>query len=151
MVSLSYNTLTHCGLVTVYDVDLRRSWLALVQVTACSLMMPSHYLNQSSSRPIIINFSEISVKYYIMMISILENILEIVVCKMASILFRPQWVKSLFVTVSKFQSCINCIFQYMGKLFCVEFQRYPLKFHTKYLTHTLKDMYFICRWKFKSS
>ena len=32
------------------------------------------------------------------------------------------------------------IFQCMGKIFCVEFQRYPLKFHTKYLTHTLKDM-----------
>ena len=31
------------------------------------------------------------------------------------------------------------IFQCMGKIFCVEFQRYPLKFHTKYLTHTLKD------------
>ena len=28
------------------------------------------------------------------------------------------------------------IFQCMGKIFCVEFQRYPLKFHTKYLTHT---------------
>ena len=37
----------------------------------------------------------------------------------------------------------NCIFQCMGKIFCVEFQRYPLKFHTKYLTHTLKDVYFI--------
>ena len=35
------------------------------------------------------------------------------------------------------------IFQCMGKIFCVEFQRYPLKFHTKYLTHTLKDMNFI--------
>ena len=35
------------------------------------------------------------------------------------------------------------IFQCMGKIFCVEFQRYPLKFHTKYLTHTLKDMTFI--------
>ena len=29
------------------------------------------------------------------------------------------------------------IFQCMGKIFCVEFQRYPLKFHTKYLTHTI--------------
>ena len=29
------------------------------------------------------------------------------------------------------------IFQCMGKILCVEFQRYPLKFHTKYLTHTL--------------
>ena len=26
----------------------------------------------------------------------------------------------------------------MGKIFCVEFQRCYLKFHTKYLTHTLK-------------
>ena len=34
------------------------------------------------------------------------------------------------------------IFRCMGKLFCVEFQREPLKFHTKYLTHTLKDMFF---------
>ena len=43
------------------------------------------------------------------------------------------------------------IFQCMGKIFCVEFQRYPLKFHSKYLTHTLKDVHFIHRWKFKSS
>ena len=33
----------------------------------------------------------------------------------------------------------NHNFQCMGKIFCVEFQRVPLKFHTKYLTHTLKD------------
>ena len=43
------------------------------------------------------------------------------------------------------------IFQCMGKIFCVEFQRYPLKFHTKYLTQTLKDMIFIQHWNFKSS
>ena len=43
------------------------------------------------------------------------------------------------------------IFQSIGKIFCVEFQRVPLKFHTKYLTHTLKDVDFIHRWKFKSS
>ena len=42
-------------------------------------------------------------------------------------------------------------FQCMGKIFCVEFQRYPLKFYTKYLTHTLKDMIFIQLWNFKSS
>ena len=30
----------------------------------------------------------------------------------------------------------------MGKIFCVEFQRVPLKFHTKYLTHTLKDIFY---------
>ena len=43
------------------------------------------------------------------------------------------------------------IFQCMGKIFCVEFQRYPLKFHTKCLTHTLKDMIFMQFWNFKSS
>ena len=42
-------------------------------------------------------------------------------------------------------------FQCMGKIFCVEFQRYPLKFHTKYLTHTLKDMIFVQHWNFKGS
>ena len=45
----------------------------------------------------------------------------------------------------------NHIFQCMGKIFCVEFQRVPLKFHTKYLSHTLNDVDFIHRWKFKSS
>ena len=34
------------------------------------------------------------------------------------------------------------ICQCMGKIFCVEFQMVPLKFHTKYLTHTLKDAIF---------
>ena len=38
------------------------------------------------------------------------------------------------------------IFQWMSKVFCVEFQRVPLKFLTKYLTHTLKDTLFIQRW-----
>ena len=33
----------------------------------------------------------------------------------------------------------------------VEFHKVPLKFHTKYLTHTLKDVDFIHMWKFKSS
>ena len=31
------------------------------------------------------------------------------------------------------------IFQCMGKIFCVECQRIPLKFYIKYLTHSLKD------------
>ena len=35
------------------------------------------------------------------------------------------------------------IFQCMDKIFCVEFQKEPLKFHTKYITHTLKDTIFI--------
>ena len=42
-------------------------------------------------------------------------------------------------------------FRCMGKIFCVEFQRYPLKFHTKYLAHTLKDVYVIKRSNFKIS
>ena len=45
----------------------------------------------------------------------------------------------------------NHIFQCRGMVFCMEFQRVPLKFHTKYLTHTLKDVDFIHWWKFKSS
>ena len=35
------------------------------------------------------------------------------------------------------------IFQCMGNIFCVEFQRVPLKFRTKYLTRTLKDAFFV--------
>ena len=42
------------------------------------------------------------------------------------------------------------IFQSMGRIFCVEFQRVLLKFHAKYLTHSLKDMIFIECWNFKS-
>ena len=45
----------------------------------------------------------------------------------------------------------DCIFQCMDKMFCVEFQWCHLKFHTNYLIHTLKDMYFNERWKFKSA
>ena len=43
------------------------------------------------------------------------------------------------------------IFQCMGKIFCVEFQRIPLKFYTKYFIHTLKDMILIQHLYFKSS
>ena len=42
------------------------------------------------------------------------------------------------------------IFQCMGKILCVEFQRVPLKFHTKYPTHTLKDAIFIQHWILES-
>ena len=41
----------------------------------------------------------------------------------------------------------NRICQCMDKTFCVDFQRYPLKFHTIYLTRTLKGSL----WKFESS
>ena len=39
----------------------------------------------------------------------------------------------------------------MDKMFCVEFEKFPLKFHTKYVIDTLKDVYFIRMWKMKSS
>ena len=39
----------------------------------------------------------------------------------------------------------NHIFQCLGEIFCVEFQRVPLKFRTKYLTHPSKDVDFIHR------
>ena len=43
------------------------------------------------------------------------------------------------------------IFPGMGKIFCVQFQRVPLKFHTKYVTHTLKDKIFIQSWNLTNS
>ena len=44
-------------------------------------------------------------------------------------------------------------FQGMGEKFCVEFQSYYLKFkfHIWYITHTLKEVYLIQGWTFKSS
>ena len=72
---------------------------------------------------------------------------------------RPQWVKEPQCTSGggggRFKNVYellnlralkismlhkNHIFPFMGK-----------KFHTKYLTHTLKDVNFIHRWRFKSS
>ena len=43
-----------------------------------------------------------------------------------------------------FQCCTNIIYFYV-------WVRVPLKFHTRYHTHTLKDVYFIQKWIFKSS
>ena len=47
--------------------------------------------------------------------------------------------------------CKNPIFPCMGEIFWEEFQRYPLKFHIKYLTHTLKDALFAKKCRFMSS
>ena len=56
--------------------------------------------------------------------------------------------------VCKFLSIIcnffQCMGKIMGKIFCVEFQRVPLKFHVKYLTHTFKDPIFIHCWMSES-
>ena len=90
-------------------------------------------------------------------------------CKMVAILSQPQCVKLLwfacnwwslvgFKTAYEILNlralkistlCKDCFFQCMGEIFCVEFQSYPLKFLTKYLTQTSKDVHFIRRWKFK--
>ena len=43
------------------------------------------------------------------------------------------------------------IYQYMGKVSCVECRSVHLKFHAKYRTYPWKDTNFIHRWKFKSS
>ena len=52
---------------------------------------------------------------------------------------RPQWFDP-----REFQLRIEInIFQCLEKIFCVQFQRYSLKFHTKYLIPTLEDMHFI--------
>ena len=34
------------------------------------------------------------------------------------------------------------ILRCMGSKFCVKFQRFPLKFHTKFWTHTTQNMHF---------
>ena len=38
---------------------------------------------------------------------------------------------------------------FKGKIFCAEFLRYSLKFHTKYLIHTSRDIYFFEKWIFQ--
>ena len=43
------------------------------------------------------------------------------------------------------------IFHSVGKIFCAEFQRESLKFRTKNLKHTLKDMHFIQMLRFENS
>ena len=43
------------------------------------------------------------------------------------------------------------IFECMGKILCVEFQREPLKFLSKYLTHTFKYKVSVRHWHFNSS
>ena len=56
-------------------------------------------------------------------------------------------LRALKISPVNKMNIIHC----MDKIFCVEFQREPLKFHTKYLIHTLKDTIFIQHWNFKSS
>ena len=76
-----------------------------------------------------------------------SSLVALEVVKMPTFPFQCTWALNL--RALKFQHCI--ILQWIGKIFCVEFQRYPLKFHTKNLTQTLKDVHFIQMLKFKSS
>ena len=53
-----------------------------------------------------------------------------------------------------FHLCIKKHLSMYGHDICVEFQRIPLKFHTKYLAHTLKDTISVQHWnwfRFKNS
>ena len=70
------------------------SWSILVQVMACCLMVPSHYLNQCW---LIVNCTLWN-KFY-------RNLnLANVICKMAAILFRPQcveWIYSINIMIMR--------------------------------------------------
>ena len=126
-------------MTTLCEIALR--WMAqntfddnstLVQVMAWCCHAPSHYLNHCWPRSM---SSMVSLLLFWRPGGRFKNTYE---------LLNPRALK-----ISMLYK--NRIFQCMGKIFCVEFQRYPLKFHSKYLTHTLKDVHFIHRWKFKSS
>ena len=65
-------------------------------------------------------------------------------------LFKNAYLRELLnLRVLKFSPVneIN-IFQCMGKIFCVGFQRVALELHLKYLTHTLKDGILMQHWNF---
>ena len=46
--------------------------------------------------------------------------------------------------------CKKTYLSMYGQDICVEFLRYPLKFHTKYLAYTLKDLYSIEKWNWRA-
>ena len=55
--------------------------------------------------------------------------------------FKKYWQ---FLRSKSSHLCEINIFQHMGKIFCEEFPRVPLKFHTIYLAHALTEMV-ICK------
>ena len=62
-------------------------------------------------------------------------------------LWGRKYLRALkFVLLNKLHTFLS-----IGKIFCVELHNTPLKFLTEYLTHTLKDSFFIHYWKFQSS
>ena len=59
--------------------------------------------------------------------------------------------KLLNVSIIKISALYEILsFVVWVRCFCVRFQKYSLKFHTKYLAHLLKDVYSKKRWDFKS-
>ena len=67
-------------------------WSTLVEVMACCLMAPSHYLNSYwLIRPPVTHFNDILTK--VSHIFIEESAIENVLCQNSSILIRPQSVK----------------------------------------------------------
>ena len=60
-----------------------------------------------------------------------------------------RFTKAYDVTIQKYRNSHSKIedskmhiLRCMGSKFCVKFQRCPLKFHTKFWTHTLQNMHF---------
>ena len=64
---------------------------------------------------------------------------------------RHKFLSRRPLTISKLHVFKNRIFHCMAKIVFMESQRYSLKFHIKYLTHILKDVYSIEMWNFRSS
>ena len=72
------------------------------------------------------------------------------VCPMNFAIWEGIQKRLWILNIRALNFCLNEIhtFQSKSKIFWVEFQRVPLKFHTKYLTHLLKDMLSILYWNF---
>ena len=80
-------------------------------------------------------------------ITIIITIIKIMMIKSTGSAYQLLNLRALRFSLANKMHILQC----MGKIFCVEFQRVPFKFHTKYLTHTSKDMIFMQHWIFKSS
>ena len=143
------STALHCN---QYDMNVWLQWVFLC-ISPC-VVQP---VNTSvETMPLTITYQPISVGKLRMWVSLFDSFQTLYTlgkCIMYVCHFRGHF-KNIYGLLNLRALKIlytNQIFHCMGKIFCVEFQRYPLKFHTEYLTHTLKDGNFIQCWKFKSS
>ena len=82
--------------------------------------------------PLGTNFREILIKIHTFSFKKMQQ--KMSSAKLAAILSKGKWVNPWS---RHHHPC-------MGKTFWVEFQRVPLKFHTKYFTHSLKDTGILC-------